>query len=637
MARIISFKPGSTVYCGTVEYKVVGPAGLRAVKVRDVVNGETRILPQSNLSSASAEQKLATSPLDCLPPKDQDIVLKRFAIIEEAVKRNLSKREIVEISQKHGIHYTTVYRMIREYKKTESPASLLPKTHNRGGKGKSRLDPAVDDVIRLHFDDINKDKHVDITKLSVTSLHQDIKMKCRSLKLKPPTWNTVNDRLEKFIQEKKLTRSRKHRTRRITAGGTFPDANRPLDVVQIDHTPLDIILVDEKDRKPIGRPFLSVAIDVFSRMIVGFMLSLTKPGIFSVGQLIAHCILPKDDFLKKLGVDAKWDVFGVMRTLYMDNAGEFRAEDFIPFEKEYMVEISWRPVATPEYGGHIERYAKTLNTLVHNEPGSTFSNIVERDCYDSEGKACYTIDEMERWLCTLITKIYHEQPHSELGMCPRKKYEIGIIGEDDVLGLGQPDAVEDQDRLKLFLLPSFSRTIQRDGIELDKISYFHDILRHWVGRKDQHGKSQKYLFKRDPRDISRLFLFDPERQEYFAIPYKDLTRPPMTAWDLEASKRQCKEVGIFDPDEQQIFSAYAELRKIREDAVAKTKQTRREREIMRRRDADTPIVKPPAIKTEKMQVVEPAVPASFLSFYEDASLLEGVIVQKKAKENPCVD
>jgi putative transposase len=635
MAKILSLKEGSTVFCGTVEYKVIGPAGPTTVKVSNAINGEIRILSIWDVSSGSAdEEKIPSTPLDCLSPEDQAIALGRFAVIKPAILNSLTRKEIEKLAEQHGVHYTTIYRMIKEYDKTKSPASLLPKTRNRGGKGKHRIEPAVDDLIRNHFDDIVKARLVDITKISVKTLHTDIKDKCTSLGFKPPTWTTVADRLEKFFLEKKLERRRGRRKkhRNITAGGYFPDANWPLDVVQIDHTPLNIILVDEENRQPIGRAILSLAICVFSRMVLGFCISLDSPSIFSVGQLIAHCILPKDSFLERVGVNAKWDAFGVMRTLFMDNAGEFRAEDFIPFQEEYMVEISWRPVASPEYGGHIERLAKTLNHRIHGEPGSTFSNIEERGDYDSEGNACYTIDEIERWFTILVLKEYHEQKHSELGMSPREKYEIGILGDDKMFGIGIPDIVEDQERLKLFLLPSFYRTVQREGIELEKVQYFHDVLRNWVGKKDKNGKPLKYLIKRDPRRISPIYLYDPEQKEYFKIPYRDLTRPPMSFWELDASKKRCKEKGINDPNEQQIFQAHAERLQIREESVAKTKRARRERESEKRRSINAP-VSIGIVNTPPAAANTPSVSTDDISsLYDDTSLLDGVIVKKSPME-----
>jgi transposase InsO family protein len=43
-----------------------------------------------------------------------------------------------------------------------------------------------------------------------------------------------------------------------------------LAVAQIDHTPMDVIVVDEEHRQPIQRPSLTVVIEVYSRMVLGF-------------------------------------------------------------------------------------------------------------------------------------------------------------------------------------------------------------------------------------------------------------------------------------------------------------------------------------------------------------------------------
>jgi putative transposase len=73
----------------------------------------------------------------------------------------------------------------------------------------------------------------------------------------------------------------------------FPGADAPLAVVQIDHTLLDIIVLDEEMRLPIGRPWLTLAIDVFSRMVFGYHLSLDAPSSFAVGLCLCHGMLDK--------------------------------------------------------------------------------------------------------------------------------------------------------------------------------------------------------------------------------------------------------------------------------------------------------------------------------------------------------
>lgn len=635
MARRFSLKPGDKVFRGATQYEVLAPASLSAVKVLDLATGQRLILSVEDLSARKAGDEAPPQlTLDGLTEDEQALAIEKFRVIKPAISENLSRREVEELAAKHQVHVSTVYRMIKKYRETMSPASLLPRVEFRGGKGGSRLPKEVESLILEHFEGIQKEKDLDITKLTVAALHRDIARKCRALDLDPPVWHTVRDRVDKFIRDQKLDgkRRRKGARPRTMAGGIFPDANHPLDVVQIDHTPLDIIVVDDENREPIGKPFLSLAIDVFSRMVMGFSLSLDPPSIFSVGQLIGHCVLPKTHFLEQVDVDAEWDIYGIMGMIHLDNAGEFRAEDFIPFQEEYLVDIRWRPVARPEYGGHIERLAGTLNTYVHEEPGSTMGNIFDREGYDSEGKACYTLDEIERWLTILITKIYHVENHSKLRnsrgekISPLEKFKSGILGDDKTPGIGIPDVVEDQDRLKLFLLPSFKRVVQREGIELDCIHYFHDMLRNLYGKVGEDGKPFKYLIKRDPRRISPIYLFDPELKEYFPIPYRDLTRAPISLWELEAAKKSCRHKGVGRPNEQEIFNAFGELREIRETSLAKTKKARRERQAEKLRKKEASRLPRETAPSDDSPSAAPEVVDNVSALYEDDGLLDGVIV-----------
>jgi hypothetical protein len=100
--------------------------------------------------------------------------------------------------------------------------------------------------------------------------------------------------------------------------------NYPLAVAQIDHTPMDVIVVDEEHRQPIQRPSPTVVIDVFSRMVMGFAIYLEKPSAFSAEIATAHAVLPKEDWLACAGVQAEWPCWGKMRTIHCDNAKEFR-------------------------------------------------------------------------------------------------------------------------------------------------------------------------------------------------------------------------------------------------------------------------------------------------------------------------
>lgn len=63
------------------------------------------------------------------------------------------------------------------------------------------------------------------------------------------------------------------RFRQVKAG---PRTTCPLQVVQIDHTKVDLELVGDISRACIGRPWLTLVLDVHTRMIIGLQLSLTR-------------------------------------------------------------------------------------------------------------------------------------------------------------------------------------------------------------------------------------------------------------------------------------------------------------------------------------------------------------------------
>lgn len=75
----------------------------------------------------------------------------------------------------------------------------------------------------------------------------------------------------------------------------------------------------------------------------------------------------------------------------------------------------------------------------------------------------------------------------------------------------------------------------------------------------------KFIFRRDPRDISKLFFWDPELKRYFKIPYSNTANPPISLWELRAIKRKLK-LNDDQIDEELIFNALKKLKNIEEKA-----------------------------------------------------------------------
>jgi putative transposase len=84
--------------------------------------------------------------------------------------------------------------------------------------------------------------------------------RCGAEKLPIPSPNTVRRRLKALSLADTRRRGEEHPEAKPVHSHA-PHGRHPLDLVQVDHTPIDLIVVDPIDREPIGRPWLTVGID----------------------------------------------------------------------------------------------------------------------------------------------------------------------------------------------------------------------------------------------------------------------------------------------------------------------------------------------------------------------------------------
>jgi putative transposase len=348
-------------------------------------------------------------------------------------------------------------------------------------------------------------------------------------------------------------------------------------VVQVDHTEADVILVEESTRLPIGRPWMTLAIDVYTRMVVGLYVTFEHPSTVSVGMCLANAMLPKAEYLAELDVPNDWPVWGKMGVVHVDNAKEFRGNMLKLACQEYGIDLQMRPVKVPHYGGHVERLMGTMANEIRKLPGATFSSPAKRKGYNSEAKAMLTLREFEQYLVDFIVNIYHKRIHSELSMPPFRKWELGIVGEGKNLGMGLPAIPGDPYKLRLDFMPFIERSVQPYGLRIDKISYYSEVLNPWINSRDPACKKnkRKFIIRRDPRDISCVHFFDPESKQYYLVPYRHVGYPAMSLWELREVMKRIRAEGRAHVDEDIIFEALERMRTRVADAKDKSKAARR--------------------------------------------------------------
>jgi len=254
-----------------------------------------------------------------------------------------------EAAAELGVSRRQLYVLLRRWREGDGLVTDLIPGQSDGGRGRTHLPEPVE---RIVAETIQK-KYLTRQKRSVAAVHREIARACRGLGLPVPSRATVDRRIARMDSlEQATSRGGSDAGRPLrSAGGLVPPVRRPLEQVQIDHTVVDVMVVDERHRLPIGRPYVTVAIDVFSRCIVGLVVTPEAPSALSalsalsVGLCLAHMVTEKRALLERVGVDVPWPMSGKPSELYLDNASEFKGEALRRGCQQHCVKLRYRPPA----------------------------------------------------------------------------------------------------------------------------------------------------------------------------------------------------------------------------------------------------------------------------------------------------
>jgi putative transposase len=501
-----------------------------------------------------------TASLYLASDEDWAEAVRRAAIIRPLSEVRRCSKVVVQAAAKSlGLSIPRTYRLVQDFRSRPLTASLLPLKRGRV-KGSRRLDPKVEARVDEAVDAI----YLKLERPTVKRLFGEVHRNCVAVGLKPPSMKALRARVSaRSLRERTKAREgasvATDRFRQVRSGLR---TERPLQVVQIDHTKVDIMLVDDVTRACIGRPWLTLVLDVYTRMVAGLTLSLDPPSAAGTALALTQAVLPKTEWLKDRAINLAWSTFGLPEIIHVDNGAEFHSRAFERGCQQHGIRIDYRPPATPRFGGHIERLMGTLMGRVHALPGTTFSDIAARGDYASEARAILTFREFERILVMEVLGPYHNEVHQGLGRTPVAAWADGVSG----MTLRAP---VDPDGLLLDFLPFEERVVRRDGVRLFNVLYQDGALAHIV-----NAGGGKLRVKYDPRDLSAVFVELPEG-EHVRVPYADIGRPAVALWEHREASKRLHEEGQRSVDEHAIFAAIDEQRRVLEEAYGCSKAARR--------------------------------------------------------------
>ena len=291
---------------------------------------------------------------------------------------------------------------------------------------------------------------------------------------------------------------------RVSAAG--PETSRALQRVSMDHTPSDIIVVDDSSMLPLGRPTITSALDEHTRSPMGFYTGFEPPSCLSVMRCLKHAILPKTYVQREFpGIKSRWECYGVPELVVVDNPPEFHSSHFERACLQIGADIQYAKVLVPWYKGKLERFQGTMcHDLMHGNPGTTFSNILERDDYDPSRQAVVLLSTFREMLHRWIIDVYLQTPHRGIKDTPAHRWQ------SDISDL-PPSASE----LEVVLGMTVQRVVFHYGVELEGLRYNGPELGELRRRM---GVGAKVELTFDPGDLGRVNVLDPPKGAYISVP-----------------------------------------------------------------------------------------------------------------------
>lgn len=329
--------------------------------------------------------------------------------------------------------------------------------------------------------------------------------------LKEPSIRTIQRRISSLdarevMAVKKGTRAAE---RAFAQYGQVLYPEQPLAEYEMDNSLTNLIVIDDEDNLPIGRLNYTSSIDLATRYPTGLYMGFGPPSSVSALGCLLHMISPKGDLMKKYpGLQHQWLAYGIPAKLRVDNGADFISQAFRDACEALGIVLEYTPARRPESKPTIERSFGTHNSFFHSLPGTTFSNLIERGDYDSEGDACVLLSELDAMIHIHLLDIYAESSHRGLnGGIPARRWEKLTSG------LFTPRLPFNADELQALVGHTEMRVVHRYGVEHENLRYNDDAL----GELRVALKGAQTKVKINPSDLGVVQVHDPFNKRYIPV------------------------------------------------------------------------------------------------------------------------
>ncbi len=294
-------------------------------------------------------------------------------------------------------------------------------------------------------------------------------------------------------------------------------------VYEIDSTIVDLWLVARDNRnKIIGKATLYLVVDRYTRLVVGFHLTLDKPSWSGAMEALLSVVADKKALCERYGVTYRpeaWPAHGVVPyAIAADRGSEYLGHESDQIAQDLRIHVMNMPAHMSCLKGMVECTFKLVHvSLKENSPGyEPPTNPFKRHndkCYERDAQ--YTLDELTAEFIDIIA-------HHNLRMHPGMELDPELLLDGDgpipamvwlkdVARRSGMLRMHDESFMRHKLLPRKSAVVRQDGIYVNKCFYvcreaFDD---EWFVRAGRKRFAIRVTY--DRRSVNQIYIHNPER------------------------------------------------------------------------------------------------------------------------------
>jgi putative transposase len=432
-------------------------------------------------------------PLTALSEAQRAQATQRFTIIRSALEDGVTQ---TQVASTHNLSVSTVRRWVKRYR--EKGLAGLADAKVRSDKGKSRrLSPNAITLI--------EGLALQTPPRSMAAIHRQVTAIALEQGWKPPGY----DRVRQIIKDLDLALVTLAHQGAAAYREEFDllnprEATHSNAMWQADHTPLDIVLLDEAG-KP-ARPWLTVIEDDYSRAIASFRLTFQEPTALTTALALRQAIWHKED--------PRWQICGIPSVFYTDHGSDFTSKHMEQVAVDLGIELIFSEKGVPRGRGKIERFFRSVNELFlqdipgYSPKGYTASAQLELSAFEQRFQA---------WLLS----DYQLRLHSETKCKPAERWEAGGF---------LPRMPSSPEQLDLLLLTvRKTRRVQQDGIRFEGYRYIDATLAGYV--------KEDVLIRYDPADLAEIRVYHQDTFVCRAI-CQELAGQTVSLKDIEKARSE---------------------------------------------------------------------------------------------------